>query len=169
MIKGMSTKRVALAGVLTALTFVMTYFVRIPIPATEGYVNLGDTVILISSFLLGPFAAIPAAVGSALADLLAGYAHYIIPTAIIKGAMGAACGAILMKKRTLPFRIVAFVVAEVIMVGGYFGFESLPFMYGVAAALLSVPFNALQGLVGIVAALPITYVRILSKRDIISG
>lgn len=165
----MNTKRIALAGVFTALVFVMTFLIRIPIPATEGYVNLGDAVILTASFLLGPFAAIPAAIGSALADLMGGYAHYIIPTAVIKGAMGGVAGLILKKQKTTSRRIIAFVLAEVIMVGGYFAFEAMPFMYGPSAALLSVPFNAIQGLAGILVALPLSYVRNLSKSAIISG
>ena len=165
----MNTRKVAMAGVITALIFVLTYLIRIPIPATEGYVNLGDAAILIASFILGPFAAIPAAIGSALADLIAGYAHYIVPTAVIKGAMGGVAGLILKQQKTTPRRIIAFILAELIMVVGYFAFEAMPFMYGVSAALVSVPFNALQGLTGILVALPISYVRILSKRDIING
>ena len=165
----MNTKKIAVMGVLAALVFVMTYLIRIPIPATEGYVNLGDTVILVSSYLLGPVAPIPAAIGSALADLLAGYAHYVIPTAVIKGAMGAVAGAVIMKSKKMGFRILAFVLAEIIMVGGYFAYESMPFMYGPAVALASVPFNAVQAAVGILVALPISYVRIINKSSMIDN
>ena len=161
----MNTKKIAIAGVFTALVFVMTYLIRIPIPATEGYINMGDAMILLGSFVLGPFAAIPAGLGSALADLMSGYAHYIIPTLIIKSAMGGVAGYILSKKKSVVFRLLAFIVAELIMVAGYFGFESLPFMYGVATALLSVPFNLIQGAAAIITAFPISFVRFFTKHD----
>ena len=165
----MNTRKIAVSGVLAALVFVATFFVRFPIPATEGYVNLGDAVILVCAFVLGPFAAIPAAIGSAMGDLIAGYAHYIIPTLVIKGTMGFTAGVILRNHKKAPFRVLAFVAAELIMVGGYFLFESLPFMYGVPVALTSVPFNAIQGLTAIVVAFPLSYVKFFNKNDNISA
>ena len=162
------TRKIALSGILTALVFVVTYLIKIPIPATEGYVNPGDAVILISAFILGPYAAIPAAIGSALSDLLAGYAVYILPTFIIKGAMGLVAGLVLKHSAgegvSFGRRLVAFTAAELIMVGGYFAFESMPFMYGVAAALVSVPFNLIQGLAGMVMAFPLSYVKVIGTR-----
>lgn len=160
-------RQIASAGILTALVFIATFVIKIPIPATEGYVNLGDAVILISSFILGPFAAIPAAIGSALCDLISGYGQYVIPTFVIKGAMGLVAGLFFRAARdgkvSFPRRLSAFVLAELIMAGGYFLFESMPFMYGMSVAVLSVPFNLLQGLAGIILALPVSYVRILSS------
>ena len=162
------TKKIALSGILTALVFVVTYLIKIPIPSTEGYVNPGDSVILISAFILGPYAAIPAAIGSALSDLLAGYAVYILPTFIIKGLVGLVAGLILKhgagESVSFGRRLVAFTVAELIMVGGYFAFESMPFMYGVAAALVSVPFNLIQGLAGMLMAFPVSYVKVIGAR-----
>ena len=159
----MNTKRIALSGVLAALIFVATYLIRIPIPATEGYINLGDAAILMCSFVLGPFAAIPAAIGSGLSDLLAGYAHYIIPTVMIKGTMGLIAGYILSRKSTLPIRLVSFITAEIIMVGGYFAYETL--IYGFAAAAAGVPFNAIQGAAGITIATALSFVSFFKKRD----
>ena len=72
-------RKVAICGLMAAFVFVAT---QIRIPTAIGYINLGDPVILISSFILGPIAFFPAAIGSALSDLLAGYAQYIIPTFI---------------------------------------------------------------------------------------
>ena len=78
-------RKVAICGLMAAFVFVAT---QIRIPTAIGYINLGDPVILISSFILGPIAFFPAAIGSALSDLIAGYAQYIIPTFLIKGLMG---------------------------------------------------------------------------------
>ena len=152
-------RRLAYAGMLAAFVFAGT---EIHVSTAIGYVNLGDAVILIAAYLLGPFAFFPAAIGSALGDLMAGYAQYIIPTFIIKGAMGAIAGAILLSKegKQIPIarRIIAAVLAEIIMVGGYFAFEALPFMYGPVAAAGSLIPNLIQAAAAIAIALPITYV-----------
>ena len=99
-------RKVAICGLMAAFVFVAT---QIRIPTAIGYINLGDPVILISSFILGPIAFFPAAIGSALSDLLAGYAQYIIPTFIIKGLMGYVAGVSLRKfKITVHIRGSAF-------------------------------------------------------------
>ncbi len=156
-----STKKIAAAGVIAALVFVATFFIRIPIP--NGYLNLGDAVILISTLMLGPFAAIPAAIGAGLADLISGYSVYVIPTIIIKGLMGFTAGKILSHEKTVARKIIGFVLAELIMVAGYFAFEALPFMYGVEAAWVDVPLNAIEGAAAIAVALPASFAGPLSK------
>lgn len=157
-----STKKIAAAGVIAALVFVATFFIRIPIP--NGYLNLGDAVILISTLMLGPFAAIPAAIGAGLADLISGYSVYVIPTILIKGLMGFTAGKILSKEKTVSRKLIGFILAELIMVAGYFAFEALPFMYGVEAALVDVPLNAIQGAAAIVVALPASFAGPLNKK-----
>ena len=53
-------------------------------------------------------------------------------------------------------RLAGALSAELIMIGGYFAFESL--MYGMESALGSVVFNLIQAVVAIVCAMPLTYV-----------
>lgn len=146
---------VALAGVFAALIFVATAVTKIV--TGVGYFNLGDGVILTCAYLLGPIAFFPAAIGSALADLMAGYVPYIPATFVIKGAMGLLAGWI-MRKDTIAFpaKLIALFLAEILMVAGYFGFESLPFMYGPAVASAQLLPNSLQGVVGIAVALILT-------------
>ena len=43
-----------LAALFAALTYVATNIIHVPIPATDGYINLGDCVVLLGAFLLGP-------------------------------------------------------------------------------------------------------------------
>ena len=75
-----------MAALFASLTCVATMAIRIPIPATNGYANLGDAIVLLAAFLLGPvYGGLSAALGSALADLFAGYAVYAPGTAVIKG------------------------------------------------------------------------------------
>ena len=149
-------KKLVLAGVFAALACVATMVIQIPSPM-NGYVNLGDCVVLLAGWLLGPVYGFAAAgVGSMLADILSGYAHYAVGTFLIKGAMALVasllCTAVQSGVgRITPARIVSGLAAEVIMVLGYFGYASLWLGKGLAAAA-SIPGNIVQGVFGIVAA-----------------
>lgn len=160
-------RKIAYAGVLAGLIFVGT---ELHIPTAIGHINLGDLVILVSAYILGPFAFVPAAIGSTLADLLAGYPQYAIATFLIKGIMGFTAGLLLKRNKegkvSLGRKLTASFIAELIMVAGYFAFESLPFMYGVAAALGSVIPNGIQASAAIVGAVPLMYVRLFDKYQI---
>ena len=143
-------RKLVLAALLAALVCVATMVVQIPSPM-QGYVNLGDCFVLLSGWLLGPWYGFAAAgVGSGLADLLAGYAHYVPGTFVIKGLV-ALIAALLYEKlgRTQVSRIVGGVVSEIVMVLGYFGYASLLLGKGLAAAA-SIPGNIFQGTVGLV-------------------
>ena len=157
-------KKIAYAGVLAALVFIGT---ELHIPTAIGHINLGDLVILVSSYILGPLAFFPAAIGSTLADLLAGYPQYAVATFIIKGVMGLVAGILLKRnaegKTHLVRKLSASFVTELIMIAGYFAFESLPFMYGVEAALGSVIPNGIQASAAIVGAVPLMYVKLFDK------
>ena len=61
--------RLTMGGMLAALVAVFTAYVSVPIAG--GYFHPGDAMIALSAIVLGPYAAIPAAIGSGLADLLA--------------------------------------------------------------------------------------------------
>ena len=52
--KKLNVQKLTLCGVMAALVFVMTYFPKIPVPVTGGYVHLGDGAIFLSVLLLGP-------------------------------------------------------------------------------------------------------------------
>ena len=141
-------RRIVISGVFAAFVFVAT---QIRIPTAIGYINLGDGVILIASFIIVPLAFFPAAIGSSLSDLIAGYAQYIIPTFLIKGLMGFVAGVLLRKSEaTVIKKILIGIIAEIIMVAGYFIFESLPFMYGWEAASGSLVFNMIQGIAAVI-------------------
>ncbi len=137
-------------GVLTALTAAATMLIRIPTP-TKGYLNLGDTLVNLSAWLLGPvYGAAAGGIGSALADLLSGYAVYCPATLVIKCLMGLAAWGVwhlLAKRGNIKARITAAIVSELVMIVGYAVFEG--FLYGSAAqALLSVSGNLVQGIFG---------------------
>ena len=135
--------KLVLAAMFAALGCVATMIIRIPTIGTSGYVNIGDTVVLLAAWVLGTFyvgnkkgklvdenlffAAAAAGLGPALADLIAGYTTYVPGTFIIKALMGIV--AVLLFKiiakanKHLAFAVSA-VVAELVMVFGYFLYES---------------------------------------------
>ena len=59
-------------------------------------------------------------------------------------------------KKTYISRIIGAIVAEIIMVGGYYLCESTFLGYGFVGALASVPGNAVQALFGIISSVIIT-------------
>ena len=68
-------KKLVLAALMAALTYVATSIVQIPSPM-QGYVNLGDCIVLLSGWILGPWwGAAAGGIGSMLVDLLGGYGH----------------------------------------------------------------------------------------------
>lgn len=150
-------KKIALTALFAALTCVATMVIQIPMPATNGFVNIGDCFVLLGAVVLGPvYGAVAGGVGSALADLFAGYAHYVPGTLIIKALMAVIAALIFraMKKHvnTYVSQLVGSVAAELWMVLGYFLYAWLILGKGLAAAS-SIPGNLIQGAVGIVAAL----------------
>ena len=99
-------RKLVLAALLAALVCVATMVVQIPSPM-QGYVNLGDCFVLLSGWLLGPWYGFAAGgIGSMLADIFLGYAHYAPGTLVIKGVM-ALVAALMYEKmgRTATSRI----------------------------------------------------------------
>ncbi len=142
---------------LAALTCVATMVITIPTPLTGGYINLGDCFVLISAWMLGPVeGAVVGGVGSALADLLLGYVHYVPGTLLIKALMALVAGfcfhAMGRWNRPHLARILSGIPAELLMVAGYFIYAWGILGKGVSAALTSIPDNLFQGLVGIIAS-----------------
>lgn len=143
-------RRLAMGGVMAALVFVMTYLPKIPVPVTGGYVHLGDGMIFLAAMLLGPMGVAASAVGSALSDLVGGYMTYLIPTFIIKGLVAFIAWK-LYKPGSWLQTVLAFILAELAMVAGYFAFEAM--LYGVPAALGAVGPNLIQGAAGVAVGL----------------
>jgi len=138
------------AAMLAALTCIFTMVVKVPTIGTNGYVNIGDAVVLLSAWVLGnPYGALAAGIGSAMADLLSGYAAYVPGTFVIKFSMAFVCYLVLKGsvKIGIPGKasyVLSGIVAELIMVFGYFLYEAGPLGYGMAAAA-SIPSNMIQG------------------------
>jgi uncharacterized membrane protein len=96
--KKISTRSLAVTAVFTALVCVVTILFSIYVPATEGFFNIGESMVFLSALLFGPFVgAFAGGVGSMLADLILGYPHYAPATLIIKACEGAVVGTLKSK------------------------------------------------------------------------
>jgi uncharacterized membrane protein len=137
------------AALLAGLVAAVTIFLRVPIPKSGGYLNLGDIIIVFAGLYLGPLPGLlVGGVGSAVADAV-GYPIFIVPTLIIKGLEGLLSGVI--PKRGGLFRMVGPLLGALEMVAGYYAVESFVFgSIGPAAAKAEVPFNVVQGAVGVI-------------------
>lgn len=147
-----SLKQIVIAAVFAALCCAATMVIQIPSPM-NGYVNLGDCIVLLSGWILGPFYGFFAAgIGSMLADLLSGYPHYAIATFLIKGMVALCAAWICPRQKKSPVkRILSCTAGESVMVIGYFIFAAIFLGNGLSAAA-SIPGNIVQGIVGSIAA-----------------
>lgn len=148
--KKISTQQLTFCGVMAALVFVMSYFPKMPVPVTGGYVHLGDGAIFLAVLLMGPLGIPAAAIGSGLSDLIGGYMLYVLPTLIIKAAMALIVWK-LYRKNSCFSAVIAFVAAETVMVLGYFAFECVA--SGTAAAAAAILPNVIQGVTGVALGL----------------
>lgn len=145
----MNTKKLVLCGLLTGIVATLTLIV-IPVPITNGYVNLGDAgVFLAANMVGGVWGMLCAGIGSALADLILGYAVYAPATFLIKAA-AAGVSMLLYKRFKGALRIVALLIAALVVPAGYFLFEGAFVLKSFSSAAVNLPFNLLQGLLGAV-------------------
>jgi len=148
------SREIAAISVMGALACIATIIFTFPIPATSGYFNFGDAIVMTTALTFGPvIGAIAGGFGSGLADLLGGWYNWVIFTTVIKGAEGYIAGKLAgdPEGRTFNKTVIAWFAGAIVMVGGYFIVQV--FMYGLGAAIAEAPFNFVQmavaGIVGI--------------------
>jgi uncharacterized membrane protein len=155
--------KIAAAAIFAALVAAATLLFVIPIPATSGYFNLGETLIYIAALLFGPFVGALAGAGASIADVLVpGGAVFAPGTIIIKALEGFTVGFLnnKLKQKTNSLTLsatISVVLGGLIMVFGYFAYELVVLGFPVASVLFEVPFNLLQMLVGLLVAVPIMH------------
>lgn len=142
--------KLVVSAMFAAICCVATMVIQIRTVGTSGYVNIGDTIVLLCAWLIGGvYGAAAAGIGSAMADLLASYVTFVPGTFVIKFFMAVAAYFVfkaLKKAKVFPLAayIISAVIAECIMVGGYFLYESVILGYGMGA-VPSIGSNAIQG------------------------
>lgn len=162
MVKKTDTKTYILSGVMLVVVLLLTWLARIDLnilrdgAPSGAYASLGDVGLYIALLLLPtPWAALAAALGAALADLIAGSAIYAPATLIIKAGM-AFLAHLFLKKSSGTWVDCAKAVgfSSLAMIVLYFVYDLLILGdYNVAA--LSLPFNVLQAVACAVVAVPV--------------
>lgn len=156
---------IGIIAAFATLAFVGTTVIRVPIPATGGYFNLGDTFVMAAALLYGPLVgAMVGMIGPTMADAI-GFPQFILATAVVKFCEGGLVGLVggLRQKGGAQKPVVGLILGIVVLVGGYYIFEALiypllakgiPF-FGVTdakAALAELLPNLLQGVISAVIA-----------------
>ncbi len=170
--KEQSLKKLITAALLAAMTCIATMIIKFPTP-TFGYIHIGDCFVLLCGIILGPLAGgLSAGIGSMFSDIFSGYAAWAPATFLIKTLTAMLAGILfrLMNKVVSSgrSRLVAVVISgiagEALMVFGYFlyeaglaafgngGFSKAALAAGIASSATGIPFNIVQGVVGIVLA-----------------
>lgn len=167
-----NTKQLILAALMAAFTCVATMIIKIPTP-TFGYIHLGDGMVLLCGIIFGPFiGGLSAGIGSMFSDIFSGYASWAPATFIIKALTAGIMGFLfrMLKQKTSARGnsicvIIGGLAGETIMVVGYFlyetalaafssgGFTKAALYAGAVSSATGIPFNIIQGVVGIVIAL----------------
>ena len=128
--------------------------VRVPIPATNGYLNFGDIMVFTSALLFGRLVGgLAGGLGSAVADII-GYPVFAPYTLVIKGLEGFVAGFIRDGKSNRR-DFLGWLVGAIVMVSGYFLAEAYIMGLGVPVALVEVPSNIVQVLSGAIVAIPL--------------
>ena len=153
--------KLVFTGIMMCLIIIATMFIRVPIPFTQGYVHLGDAMIFLSVLVLGwRYGAVAAGIGSALGDILGGYAVWAPWTLCVKAGMAVIMGLFianaLKKERSARFfllvEFIGMALAGIWMCAGYYVAEAV--IYGNwATPALAVPWNVGQFVVGMAIAI----------------
>ncbi|MFP4179308.1 MAG: ECF transporter S component [Spirochaetaceae bacterium] len=154
--------RIAALAVLIAVTAVFTYMIRIPIAPTRGYINFGDVAIFFTALTFGPVTAlITGGLGTALADIISGYAQWAPFSFLAHGLQGLVIALIAgrvkerddIPKLHIASLLPAFLAGTLVMGGIYF--VTGGFMVGFPAATAEIPGNILQNAAGVVVGAPL--------------
>lgn len=165
--------KIVTTSMMMCIIMVSILLLRVPIPFTQGYVNLSDGMVFMAVIILGwRYGAVAAGLGSMLGDLLAGFAIWAPWSLGIKAGMAIIFGLIIQSviARThlsrggfLSVEIMGMVIAGLFMTGGYYFAEGI--MYGNwLVAAWGIPWNIGQFAAG--AALAVALNSALGKTSL---
>ena len=139
--KNKHTRLMCIAGVFTALVFVVTAYLHIP--TNNGYIHVGDGLIYLAACILPwQYAMAVGAGGAFLADCLTGFAIWAPGSVVIK-AVTALLFTNKGKKMMSLRNWLALIPATIICAGGYYLYESLLYSNFVAP-LTGIPASLTQ-------------------------
>lgn len=119
---------------MTALFMAMVVVLSmsaLSIPVPGGHLYFNDVVIDTAAML---------------SDLIGGYMVYVLPTFLIKGLVALVAWKLCRKDQPL-LALLSFLLAEAVMVLGYFLLEWA--LYGIASAAAAIGPNVVQGIAGV--------------------
>ncbi|MDF2504279.1 ECF transporter S component [Clostridium sp.] len=168
--KTVSTVDMVQIAFMAAIVYVATAMINVPVGiGYKGVVHLGDSMVFLAAVLLGKKkAAIAAAIGMSLFDLLSPYSMWAPYTFFIKGIMGYIAAVIAYrgsyKGENIINNIFAFIVAGVWMNAGYYisgvfvqhFYTNVPLNQAIMIQATHVPGDIAQVIVGILIAVPIS-------------
>lgn len=140
------TYNMVMTGLLMCLVTLATMLFKVPI--LQGYIHLGNSMMIMSVMILGKRnGAIASGIGTALADILGGFAIWS-PWSLAIGALTALTVGFFAEKEKKP---IGFFLGCLIIVIGYYIAEVV--IYGnLMAPLAGVPWNIGQFVVGALIA-----------------
>ena len=146
--------RISLVAIMTAIVAVFTIIIRIPSPI-GGYISLCDAAVTFVAYAFGPFTGLIAGgLGAAFADLLGGFPQWALISFIVHGVEALLMGLVVRKdSSSMAMRIVAALIAVVIVSCGYLFLTTLFGLTVFTEALLEVPGNIIQSGVGAIIGL----------------
>ncbi len=145
----------AVSALMIALTTVFTLLVRVPVPATGGYLNLSDVAITFAALTFGPVVGFLAGgIGAGLADILGGYAQFAPLTLVAHGVEGLIIGYI-GYNRGWSHIALGWLAGGLFMVLAYFVGEATVMGMGWSGALGEVSGNLTQMLAGGLVGIPL--------------
>ena len=117
------TSDLVLSALIMCLIMVAIFILRIPVPFTQGYVNLSDGIIFLGVMILGhKLGAVSAGLGSMMGDIIGGFAMWAPWTFVIKGIMALIFGLLLEKTKASEkpvLKILTMAAGGLFMVFGY--------------------------------------------------
>ena len=158
--------RLAVTAVFTALVCAATIVFSIYVPSTQGFFNIGESMVFLSALLFGPFVgAFAGGVGAMIADIFLGYPHYAPATLLIKACEGYVVGTLKSrnprfsntkwKSLTLTLGAVAGILLAVI--GSFYYSGAIEVTLGFTSFYLFVP-TVFWLILGIIVALFLTVI-----------
>ena len=143
--KNHAVRRMTFTALLSAIAFVATAFIHIPLPSYTGaYFNLGDAVIMFSAIFIDPFAGcLVGIIGASFGDFYAGAAQFV-PFTIVAKTLEALAAGYLFKGFKGRWSYSAFYIGGLLMATVYA--FSYVILYDWKVMLVSTPFDLLQGL-----------------------
>lgn len=145
---------IALCSMFMAMITLVTMFGMIPI--AWGYLNLGDTVImLLASVLPASLMFNIGGIASGLADMLLAYPQYAFFTFVIKGIEGYLVAILFQKMKPKARRYVPFLLAGFWIAIGYGLVDALLYQ-NIGVGVTSFGYNAIQGFVSAFLAIALS-------------